>query len=166
VPLTPPIIDKDRPRWLFWALILCFAVGMLRVLPLLLHSPLIALANSYDEVRYSACLDLYPDRPADVAPTLNSPAAPYSRYMFRETSEPICYWSTEWIFQATAAGIFKIESALTGETFFSVRWLGALKFITCFVVWILFCVAWWRRGPPALALAGAASPARLRNGSV
>lgn len=126
---------------------------MLRVLPILMHTPLIALANSYDEVRYSACFDLYPDRPADVSPVLNSPAAPYSRYVFRETAEPICYWSTEWVFQATAAGIFKIESALTGQTRFSVRWLGLLKFSTALAVWVLFCFAWWRRGPPALALA-------------
>ncbi len=153
MPQKPPNIDDQRPRWLLWALILCFAAGMLRVLPLLLHTPLIALANSYDEVRYSACFDVYPDRPADVVPTLNSPAAPYSRYTFRETAEPICYWSTEWIFQAAAAGIFKIESALTGQTSFSVRWLGLLKFSAALAVWILFCVAWWRRGPPALALA-------------
>ena len=27
--------------------------------PVLLHEPLIALANGYDEARYSACFDLY-----------------------------------------------------------------------------------------------------------
>ena len=95
--------------------------------PVLLHEPLIALANSYDEVRYSACFDLYPDRPPDVSPMLNSPAAPYSHYSFRQTEQPICYWSTEWVFQAAAAGIFKIQSALTGQTSFSVRWLDLLE---------------------------------------
>ena len=134
-------------------MIACCLAGLLRVLPLLLHNPLIALANSYDEVRYSACFDLYPDRPAEINPTQNSPSAPYSRYSFREAGQPICYWSTEWLFQASATGIYKLQSALTGQTDFSVRWLGALKFIACFVVWTLFCVAWWRRGPPALALA-------------
>ena len=75
---TPAEGPNDRPAWLLWALIGCFAVGMLRVLPVLLHDPLIALANSYDEVRYSACFDLYPDRPEEINPTLNSPAAPYA----------------------------------------------------------------------------------------
>ena len=126
---------------------------MLRVLPLLFHTPLIALANSYDEVRYSACFNLYPDRPAEIDPTQNSPAAPYAHYTFREAAQPICYWSTEWIFQSTAAGLFKIQSALTGQTNFSVRWLGLIKFSAALAAWLLFCVAWWRRGPPALALA-------------
>ena len=126
---------------------------MLRVLPLLLHTPLIALANSYDEVRYSACFDLYPDRPAEINPTQNSPAAPYSRYTFRDAAQPICYWSTELVFQAAAAAVFKIQSAWTGQTDFSVRWLGSIKFFAAFAAWLLFCAAWWRRGPPALALA-------------
>ncbi|MEP6483649.1 MAG: hypothetical protein ABJB01_04310 [Rudaea sp.] len=152
-PPKPSDLCVDHPAWLRWAMIVCCIAGLLRVLPLLLHNPLIALANSYDEVRYSACFDLYPDRPAEINPTQNSPSAPYSRYAFRDAGQPICYWSTEWVFQAGAAGIYKLQAALTGQTDFSVRWLGALKFATCFTVWILFCIAWWRRGPPAMALA-------------
>ena len=152
-PQTPPTIDYDRPRWLFWALILCFALGMLRVLPVLLHTPLIALANSYDEVRYSACFDLYPDRPAEISPALNSPEAPYSHYAFQHTEQPICYWSTEWIGQAAAATFFKIQHAVTGQTSFSMRWLGLSKFGVFMLVWLFFTIEWWRRGPPALTLA-------------
>src|SRR5579862_2146014 len=115
---TVPDSPNDRPAWLLWALIGCFLLGLLRVGPVLLHEPLIALANSYDEVRYSACFDLYPDRPPEVNPTLNSPAAPYAHYSFREAEQPICYWSTEWIGQAAAAAFFKIQHAVTGQNSF------------------------------------------------
>ena len=152
-PPTAPEGSNDRPAWLFWALIGCFAVGMLRVLPVLLHDPLIALANSYDEVRYSACFDLYPDRPAEINPTSNSPAAPYAHYTFRSAEQPICYWSTEWIGQAAAAAFFKIQHAITGQSTYSMRWLGLSKFAVCLVVWLFFTIEWWRRGPPALTLA-------------
>ncbi len=154
---VPPAIEtdipNDHPRWLLWALLLCLTAGLVRVLPLLLHNPLIALANSYDEVRYSACFDLYPDRPADINPTLNSPWSPHSDYTFRQPPETICYWSTELMFQAAAAAIFKTEAALTGQQVFSVRWLGALKFGAALLVWGLFCRAWWLRGPPAMTFA-------------
>ena len=153
MPKISPFIENDRPRWLFWALIGCFVAGLLRVGPVLLHDPLIALANSYDEVRYSACFDLYPDRPADVDPTRNSPAAPYSHYSFRKTELPICYWSTEWVGQAAAAAFFKIQHAVTGQTTFSMRWLGFAKFSVFMLVWLFFTAEWWRRGPPALTLA-------------
>jgi hypothetical protein len=151
-----PTVDNgpnDRPAWLLWALIGCFVLGLLRVAPVLLHEPLIALANSYDEVRYSACFDLYPDRPADVNPMLNSPAAPYAHYSFRDAEEPICYWSTEWIGQAAAAAFFKIQHAVNGQNSFSMRWLGLSKFTVCVLVWFFFTLEWWRRGPPALVLA-------------
>jgi len=154
-PPLPTVIDgpNDRPAWLLWALIGCFVLGLLRVGPVLLHEPLIALANSYDEVRYSACFDLYPDRPPEVNPTKNSPSAPYAHYSFREAEEPICYWSTEWIGQAAAAAFFKIQHAVTGQNSFSMRWLGFSKFTVCMLVWLFFTVEWWKRGPPALALA-------------
>jgi hypothetical protein len=150
---TVPDGPTNRPAWLFWALLGCFVLGLVRAAPVLLHEPLIALANSYDEVRYSACFDLYPDRPAEINPTLNSPQAPYAHYTFRETEQPICYWSTEWIGQATAAAFFKIQHAVTGQTTYSIRWLGLTKFVVCVLVWLFFTLEWWRRGPPALTLA-------------
>ena len=155
IPPLPTVSDgpNDRPAWLVWALLGCFALGLLRAVPVLLHDPLIALANSYDEVRYSACFDLYPDRPAEINPTLNSPQAPYAHYAFRQAEQPICYWSTEWLGQAATAAFFKIQHAVTGQTSYSIRWLGLTKFIVCVSVWLFFTLEWWRRGPPALALA-------------
>jgi len=139
--------------WLLAALLVCLLAGLLRALPLLSHTPLIALANSFDEVRYSACFDLYPDRPAEIPPFENSPYAPYSRYAFRASDMPMCYWSSELAFQAVAAGVYHVQAQLTGAESFSVRWLGAFKFAALLLVWAAFGVAWWRRGEPMLALA-------------
>ena len=42
---------------------------------------------------------------------------------------------------------------MTGQTTYSIRWLGLTKFFVCVLVWLFFTFEWWRRGPPALALA-------------
>jgi hypothetical protein len=149
-------LDHSRsigaPRWLWIALAACLLAGLWRIGALYLHEPLVALANSYDEVRYSACFDLYPERPESVPPERNSPQAPYSRYRFAAVPDPICYWSTELLFQGTAAAIYRIEAAATGATSFSVRWIGALKIIALLALWFGFTYAWLRRREPWSAL--------------
>jgi hypothetical protein len=140
------------PRWLWVALALCFLVGVWRIGALYLHEPLIALANSYDEVRYSACFDLYPDRRESIPPAQNSPEAPYSRYRFVAAANPICYWSTELLFQGAAAAVYRIEAAATGAQTFPVRWLGAFKIAALLALWACFSWAWIRRGEPWSAL--------------
>ena len=147
-PAPPP-----TPRWLWWALAACLLAGLWRFGALVLHEPLIALANSYDEVRYSACFDLYPDRPESVPPDRNSPAAPYSRYRFVAAKDPICYWSTELLFQGAAAAVFHAEEAATGAKAHSVRWIGAFKLAAMLALWAAFTIAWLRRREPWSALA-------------
>ena len=147
---------RITPRWRSWlalALLVCLLGGLWRALPLLVQTPLIALANSYDETRYSACFDLYPDRPADIPPTQNSPQAPFSRYAFRANDQPMCYWSSELLFQGAVVVLYRAQAALTGQHSFSVRWLGSLKFAVLLGLWVAFSLAWWRRGEawPALA---------------
>jgi hypothetical protein len=119
---------------------------------LVAHQPLIALANSYDEVRYSACFDLYPDRPESVPPDRNSPQAPFAAYRFVTTPEPMCYWSSELLFQGVVVTFYRTQQALADTQSFSVRWIGALKFALLLVVWITFSRIWLRRGEwgPAL----------------
>lgn len=149
-----PFSTKTRtPRWIWPALALCLIAGLVRALGLLAHDPLIALANSYDEVRYTACFDLYPDRPGIDDPTRNSPEAPYSHYAFAPNPAPMCYWSTELLFQGATAAIYGLQNALTGATSFSVRWIGALKFSALVILWIAFGFAWIARGEPWSALA-------------
>ncbi|HEX6832365.1 MAG TPA: hypothetical protein VF132_02425, partial [Rudaea sp.] len=147
------MISTAAPRWIWPALLLCLIAGLIRAVALLAHDPLIALANSYDEVRYTACFDLYPDRPGIDDPTRNSPEAPYSRYTFVPGAAPICYWSTELLFQGAAVAIYKLQHAATGATSFSVRWIGALKFAALLVLWAVFCRAWVARAQPWSALA-------------
>ena len=149
----PQIRPQSIPYWLLVALGLCLAGGLLRVVPVLLHRPLIALANSYDEVRYTACFDLYPDRPGVADPTQNSPQAPYSRYAFAANPAPMCYWSSELAFQGATVAIYRLQHALTGATSFSVRWIGALKFTALLLLWCAFNWAFLRRDGtwPALA---------------
>ena len=122
-PRNPRIAPRLR-SWLALALLVCLLGGLWRVLPLLVQTPLIALANSYDETRYSACFDLYPDRPADIPPTQNSPQAPFSRYAFRANDRPMCYWSSELLFQGAVVMLYRAQAALTGQRSFSVRWIG------------------------------------------
>lgn len=130
----------------------CLLVGVLRIGALYLHEPLIALANSYDEVRYSACFELYPVRSAAIPPTQNSPQAPYSRFRFMPGASPTCYWSTELLFQGAAALVFRAQQA-AGAQSFSVRWIGAFKIAALLMLWIGFGIAWLRRREPWSAVA-------------
>ena len=153
VPRKPLFVPADTPRWLLAALALCLVVGLARIFTLWAHTPLIALANSYDEVRYSACFDLYPDRDASIPPTRNSPEAPFARYRFISNASPICYWSTELGFQGAAALVYRVQQAMTGEQAHSVRWIGAFKIAALLALWCAFGVAWLRRREPWSALA-------------
>src|SRR5215469_7338843 len=111
-------------------IVACTLLGLVRGTALLTHDPLLAYANSYDEVRYSACFDLYPQRPREIPPTDNSPWAPFSQYVFIPSGagQPMCYWSSELLPQAVVALGWKISEALRGGTAHSVRALGLLKF--------------------------------------
>jgi len=136
----------------------CALIGIVRGTALLTHAPFLAYANSYDEVRYSACFDLYPQRPSAIPPAENSPGAPFSRYVFIPggAGEPMCYWSSELLPQAVVATAWKIAEAFGAPGVHSVRALGVLKFGLLLMLNLALSVAWWRRRHPAIALANAA----------
>ena len=55
------------------------------------HAPLLALANSYDQARYSGCFDLYPRRRRLPPPTPTAwPEARLRWYAFRPQPVPLC----------------------------------------------------------------------------
>ena len=143
----------ESSGWLAALLLVCLVAGLWRVVPLLLHEPLIALANSYDEVRYTACFDLYPDRPGEADPTRNSPEAPYAHYAFAANPAPMCYWSSELLFQGITAALYHLQQAWFGAASFSVRWIGAFKLIALLLLWAALTVAFLRRGEPWSAVA-------------
>ena len=153
-----PNLHANASRSLRVLIALVTLLGVLRALALLTHEPLLAYANSYDEVRYTACFDLYPDRPREIPPTDNSPWAPYSHYVFLDRSgeAPMCYWSSELVPQALVAGAWRISESLGGDTKHSVRALGYLKLALLLALNLAFTVAWWHRRRPAYALANAA----------
>ena len=149
-------------RWraqspLYLLVVACTLLGIVRGAALLIHGPLLAYANSYDEVRYSACFDLYPERPRAIPPAENSPGAPFSRYAFVPggAGEPMCYWSSELLPQALVAGAWKLAEAFGASTSHAVRALGLLKFGLLLALNVALSIAWWRRRRPALALANA-----------
>jgi hypothetical protein len=139
-------------------IVACTLLGIVRGAALLVHDPLLAYANSYDEVRYSACFDLYPQRPREIPPTDNSPWAPFSHYVFIPggAGQPMCYWSSELLAQAVVALGWKISEALRDGTAHAVRALGLLKFGLLAAIDIALSLAWWRRRRPSYALANAA----------
>jgi len=136
-------------------LALLWAIGTLRALLLCMHAPLYAYANSYDETRYTTCFHFYPDRPADVPPQQHSPDAPYARFRFIQTLDPMCYWSSELAFTGTTALIWSAAEAM-GYTTHDVRPVAALRWLALLALSIAFSRAWLRRGNVRAAIANAA----------
>lgn len=146
---------KRRLPWLI-AITFLVTVGVARLLTLWAHEPLLAYANSYDQVRYTACFNLYPDRPEPFKPTDNSPWAPYAKYRFFDIPEPFCYWSSELLFQGANAALYHVTEAFGGTRSHDVRSIGALRIAALLALLYGFSQAHWRRGESWLALAHAA----------
>jgi hypothetical protein len=151
-------MSAARPsrRLLPAVLALLWLAGTLRAFALWSHDPLYAYANSYDQTRYTSCFHFYPDRPADVPPQRNSPEAPYARYRFIATGDPMCYWSSELVFAGATAAIWRAGEAAGSGPVHSARWVGALRWFALLAVSIALSRAWLRRGDARAALANAA----------
>ena len=145
-----------RPSRLLLSLVIfALAVGLLRALTLVSHTPLLAIANSFDQARYTGCFELFPDRPPPIRPDENSPNAPFEFYRFLENPVRLCYGSSELLLQGTTAAVYGVQE-LAGVERHSVRWIGYLRLALLTVLVAAFCRAWWRRGKPAGAVANAA----------
>jgi len=145
-----------RARLVVAVLGVLWLVGTLRAFLLVAHDPLYAYANSYDETRYTSCFHFYPDRPADVSPQLNSPEAPYSRWRFISTGDPMCYWSTELAFGGLTALAWTTAEALGGDAVHDVRLVAALRWIALLALSVTLSRALLRRGDTRAAIANAA----------
>lgn len=132
-----------------------FVLGGVRALALWAHDPLYAYANSYDQARYTACFDVFPDRPATIPPVRNSPLAPFEGYRFIAAGDPMCYWSSELAFGAVVATTWHVTEAFGGASVHSVRLVGALRLLALAALAIAFARACWRRDEPTAALAHA-----------
>lgn len=152
--IGPPGVRAVSRRVLV-VLALLWLVGTLRVFALWVHDPLYAYANSYDQTRYTSCFHFYPDRAAGIAPQQNSPEAPYARYRFIATGDPMCYWSSELVFTGATALIWKTAAALGAGRVHDARWIGALRWLALLALSTALSFAWLRRGDARLALANA-----------
>jgi hypothetical protein len=146
-PLSRKVLLALRCLWL---------LASLRVLALWAHEPLLAYANSYDQTRYTSCFHVYPDRPAEVPPQQNSPEAPFAKYRFIQTGDPMCYWSSELLFTGATALVWKIGEAVGGDGVHDVRVVGVLRWLALLGVSVALSMAWLRRGDPRAAIANAA----------
>lgn len=142
-------------RALLALLVLLWLAGTLRAFALWSHDPLYAYANSYDQTRYTNCFGFHPDRPAEVPPQQNSPEAPYSKYRFIATGDPMCYWSSELVFTGATALAWRIGEALGADGAHDVRLVGVLRWSALLALSVAFSLAWWRRGEPHKAFANA-----------
>lgn len=146
----------DNPaRIAGWIIACLIAAGLLRAVLLWSHEPLYAYANSYDQTRYSACFDVYPDRPSQVPPDENSPNAPYEDFRFQNARAPMCYWSSELVFGSLSAVVWRMSESVSERRVHSVRLIGAFKLIALLGMSIALSCAWLRRRQITPAIANA-----------
>jgi hypothetical protein len=148
----PAAARPSRTDWrvaLAWLLLLA---AVLRGYAMLAQEPLVALANNFDQVRYTACLDLYPDRPG-VPPTQLNHQAPLRRYAFQYLPGQTCYWTSDLLFQGSTAAIWHIGEKVGAGPVHSVRLLGRLRLIAWLLLGFALTRAFVREGRGGLALA-------------
>ena len=148
------------PTWAAWLAFALFALALVRGVLMLTAQPLVALANNYDQVRYTACFDLYPVRPG-VDPTANNYQAPLETYAFTPVPSPFCYWTSDLVFQGAAAVLFAVHEAAGGDANHSVRLLGVLRLAAWLAAATLVSLAFARDGALPAALANLAWLAAL-----
>ncbi len=134
-------------------LLIAFAViAIVRGIDLVGHSPLLAVANNYDQIRELACMDLGPYRPGVNAGVAN-PQAPLSRYSFQPLSREACVWTTNLAFSVPIALAWRAAEAINGRPAHSVRRLAEFRLAAWFAVAALATRAFLRRNRPDLAIA-------------
>ncbi|HEY0179958.1 MAG TPA: hypothetical protein VGC30_10050 [Dokdonella sp.] len=127
-------------------------IAMVRGLALVGHDPLLALANNYDQIRYSSCLDLAPWRPG-VPPDRGNPQAPLARYAFQPLPAGTCVWTSDLVFTAPVALAWRLGEALGARAVHSIRRLGEWRLLGWWLVaaWATCAFLRERRAGHALA---------------
>jgi len=120
---------------------------------LVLHHPLLGLANSFDEVRYSSCFDLAPLRPGVPAAQF-SPQAPLRLFTFHDAfPADVCVWTSDLLFTAPVAYAWKLGEQFGASTVHSIHKLGAWRLLLWCLAIGWFTRAWLVRGRPDAACA-------------
>jgi len=143
---------KRLPRWARFLLIALGALAIARGIVLVRHDPLLAFANSYDQVRYTTCLDLAPWRPGVQADRANPPA-PLSRFAFQPMPVGTCTWTSDLLLTAPVALGWRISEHFGGRAIHSVRRVADLRLLVWFVVAFWATRAFLRENRPDVAIA-------------
>ena len=117
--------DRLSPLSILGALLAI--VGVARLVAVVLHEPMLAVANQYDMIRTSACVGLYPDLPGEKRFSA-SPAAPLERYRLGPRVPEACYPGTE----AVIAALVVAKHRLAGNpdiSFPALREVGIIKLV-------------------------------------
>ncbi|MEO7062486.1 MAG: hypothetical protein ABI082_01770 [Dokdonella sp.] len=140
------------PVWFRMLIITLAVVAGARGLALIEHSPLLALANNYDQIRYTACLDLAPWRPGVPAET-GSPQAPLARFVFQPLPMDLCVWTSDLLFSAPVAQAWRLSEVMGGRAIHSIRRLGEWRLLCLLLVAGWATVALLRADRPDIAAA-------------
>lgn len=119
------------PKLPAWARIVLGAlalIGVARGVVLVEHKPLLALANSYDQIRYTACIGIAPWRPGVPADRANPPA-PLSRFSFQPLPDGICMWTSDLLFTAPVAVGWRLAERAGGRPIHSVHRLAEFRLL-------------------------------------
>ena len=143
-----------KRRQVIHALLLLFALlTFARGAWLVLQHPLIGLANSFDEVRYSSCFDLAPLRPGVPAAQFN-PQAPLRQFSFYDGfPADVCVWTSDLLFTAPVAYAWKLSELLGGSVVHSIHKLGAWRLLLWCLAIGWFVREWLKRGRADIACA-------------
>lgn len=148
-------MPPTRPRVGAWLLVALLALAALRIGALVLHDPLLGVANNYDMIRVQACIDAYPDRAADIPPGSNSYNAPLPRYRFIHDVGAPCFLTSEALFAWAAWPGLAAWAQASDDGTFPLQFVGVLKAMLLWLVAALFSWLWWRDGRRGWALGNA-----------
>ncbi len=109
------------PSWFRLLVITLALLALVRGLGLVMHRPLLAFANNYDQIRYTACLNLAPWRPG-VQADAGNPKAPLVRYAFQPLPTGLCVLSSDMLLTNPPA----LGRALMHAPTFLLPWIPGL----------------------------------------
>lgn len=147
--------QRGTPLALRIALIALFMLAFVRGMGLVLHTPLLGLANNYDQIRFSMCLDIAPYRPGVRADAGNAPA-PLRLYSFQSVSDS-CYWTSDLLLTAPLSWAWRASERFGGPPVHSIRKLGVLRVLVWCLIGAWAARAWMQAGSPVAALASLAA---------
>jgi hypothetical protein len=126
-------------------------LALVRGLGLVLHRPMLAFANNYDQIRYTACLDLAPWRPG-VQADRGNPQAPLARYAFQPLPQGTCILTSDLLFSAPVAFGWHLAERLGGREIHSIHRLGELRLLAWFLLAAWATAALLRAGRADIAI--------------